>query len=549
MKNAAHIAALLGSILVASCSGQAPTVADTGVAGPLMIEMNPSGRAPLAGVARFTTTEPTRATITVTDDAGHSFSRTSGDEFATEHEIVLLGFRPSRKHQVRLTLENRDGTSTEAARVSIISPELSYRTAPVEVTVHDAAAMEPGLTLIPMFRWLNHDVDPNYSQLLIVDADGEIVWSFETRSTAMEFKRLDNGHLLYLGFDRIIFEVDMLGNLVRQWHATGTVKVAPEGSIPVDTDTFHHDVLVMPSGNILTLSTEVREIADWYTSEEDPNAPRKTQPVIGDKLVEFQPDGTIVNEWKFFDLIDPYRIGYGSLTTGFYAIAYDGILDEPAPDWTHMNGIDYDPATDSILVSTNHLSTVMNLDRATGKLEWMFGDPAGWREPWSDLLLEPEDPAMIWSYHHHAPKWSPAGTLLLFDNGAVRARPFDAPLSAEESFSRAVEYAIDPDRRTLREVWSYGGPGANDDRFLSAYISEVDWLPHTGNILVTKGGRVRDWDGNVLMFPEEGHNWITLTEVTHTKPANKVWEAVIDDRRWGMAAFRSERIESLYWGD
>ena len=155
---------------------------------------------------------------------------------------------------------------------------------------------------------------------------------------------------------------------------------------------------------------------------------------------------------------------------------------------------------------------------------------------------------MIWSYHHHAPKWSPAGTLLLFDNGAARARPFDPALTAEQGFSRALEYAIDEEAGTLREVWSYGGPGPNDERFLSAYISDVDWLPQTGNILVTKGGRVRDFDGNVLMFPEEGHNWITLTEVTHTMPARKIWEAVIDDPRWGMAAFRAERIESLYWG-
>jgi hypothetical protein len=432
-----------------------------------------------------------------------------------------------------------------------MSPELPYTIAPVEVTTHKPDAMEPGLTFIPMFRWLNQDVDPTYGQLLIVDAEGEIVWAYETPHTAMEYKRLENGNLLYLGFDRTLFEIDMLGNPVRQWHASGTVRTAPDTSIPVETDTFHHDVLVMPNGNFMTLSTEVREIEDWYTSEEDPEAPRETQNVIGDVLLEFERDGTIINEWKFFDLIDPYRIGYGSLSTGFYAIAYDGILEKPAPDWTHSNGIDYDPESNTVLVSTNHLSTVMNLNRETGELDWMFGDPRDWRVPWSDLLLEPEDPDMLWSYHHHAPKWTPAGTLLLFDNGAVRTRPFhEPPLTAEEGFSRAVEYAIDADNGTLHEVWSYGGPpGGNDETFLSAYISEADWLPETGNILVTKGGRVRDRDGTVLMFPEEGHNWITVTEVTHTMPAEKVWELVIDDRRWGMAAFRTDRIESLYWGD
>ena len=296
----------------------------------------------------------------------------------------------------------------------------------------------------------------------------------------------------------------------------------------------------MPSGNLLTLSTEVREVADWPTSETDLDAPRETQDVIGDVLIEFQRDGTVVNEWKFFDLIDPYRIGYGSLNTDFYA----GVYDEPAPDWTHNNGIFFDNETNTALVSTNHLSTVMNLDLETGELLWMLGDPGNWREPWSDLLLKPEGD-LLWSYHHHSPKWTPDGTLLLFDNGAVRALPPNPPLPAEEAFSRAVEYEIDATNGKVRQVWSYGGPG--DEIFLSAYISEADWLPQTDNILVTSGGRIRDDDGNVLMFPEEGHNWITLTEVTHTTPAEKVWEVKIDNPGPGWAAFRTDRIPSLYW--
>ncbi|HEY5665492.1 MAG TPA: aryl-sulfate sulfotransferase [Gammaproteobacteria bacterium] len=541
-------AVFLGLVVAVAAWAQQGSDTGSALAGPLVIEMNPSGRAPLAGVASFTTTEPVRATITVTDNAGHSFSATSGDEPATEHEIMLLGFRPSRPHQVSLTLETANGASSEAARVSVISPELPYTTVPLDVTAFRPDAMEPGLTMIPMFRWMNQNVDPTYGQMVVVDDEGEIVWYYEAPHTAMEYKRLANGNLLYLGFDRILFEIDMLGNPVRHWHASGTVRTPPDGSIPVDVDTFHHDMLIMPSGNILALATEVREVADWYTSETDPDAPRETQQIISDVLVEFEPDGTIINRWNFFDLIDPYRIGYGSLAKDFYAVAYEGILEEPAPDWTHMNGIDYDPATDSIVISTNHLSTVFKLDRATGELEWMFGDPTGWREPWSELLLEPEDPDMLWSYHHHTPKWTSAGTLLLYDNGAARALPFNPPLTPEQSFSRAVEYAIDEDRRTIREIWTYGGPGPDDERFLSSFVSEVDLLPRTGNILVTSGGRVRDREGNPLLAPFQGHPWLTITEVTHRQPAEKIWEVAIDDPRWGMSSFRADRIESLYWG-
>ena len=543
MKKLAITAVLLASIGLSGCDR--PPLDSTGpsITSPLIVEMNPSGRAPLAGVARFTTNEPVRATIMVFDDDGHRFSASSGEEPATEHAIVLLGFRPNRRHMLALALEGDDGTETPAASLSIVSPELANETPPIEVTVNEPAAVEPGLTLVPIFRWINRQIDQNHSQILIVDADGEIVWQYVAPHGLYEVKRLDNGNLVYLNFGWKMTEIDMLGNVVREWHPAGTQKDASAASIPVDTDTFHHDVVVMPSGNYLSLSTEVREIADWYSDdvETNPDAPRVTRDVIGDVLVEFQPDGTVVNEWKFFDLIDPYRIGYGSLNPAFY----EGVYEEPAPDWTHMNGIHYDAATNAALVSTNHLSTVFNLDLDSGELIWMLGDPTGWRRPWRDLLLEPEVDGMIWSYHHHSPKWTPAGTMLLFDNGAVRAVPPNPPqLDPEAAFSRAVEYQIDAETGTVREVWSYGGPG--DEQFLSAYISDADWLPATGNILVTKGGRIRDRHGNVLMFPEQGHNWITVTEVTHTTPADKVWELVIDDPRWGVAAFRTERIPGLY---
>lgn len=53
-------------------------------------------------------------------------------------------------------------------------------------------------------------------------------------------------------------EIDVLGNILRRWHFTGTAKDIAEGSIPVATDTFHHDYTELPSGNILLLSTENR---------------------------------------------------------------------------------------------------------------------------------------------------------------------------------------------------------------------------------------------------------------------------------------------------
>ena len=514
----------------------------------LVLEMNPSGRAPLAGTLKFTTEQPTRATVVISDGEDTQ-SVTPDDAFTTDHDLLLLGFRPDREHTVEVSLENQDGRITlePVATFSVKTPALSDAVPPVDVLLSRPAVMEPGVTLLPMFQWLDFDIVRDYGLIMVLDAQGEIVWLYESPINILHAIPLSNGNILASGFGFSLTEIDMLGNVVQEWHPTGTITDAPPDSIAVNTDTMHHNYLELPSGNFMAISTEVREMPNWYTSDLDPGAPRDTRNVIGDILIEFEPDGTIVNEWKFFDLIDPYRIGYNSLSTDFYEDSYADILDEPAHDWTHSNGIHYDEATNTALVSTNHLSTVMNLDLETGELLWMLGDPVNWREPWSDLLLEPENDDMIWSYHHHAPQWTPHGTMLLYDNGAVRALPFDPPLTPEESFSRAVEYEIDAANGTVREVWSYGGPG--DELFLSPFVSEADWLPQTEHILVTSGGRVRDNAGNPVMSPLAGHPWIAIAEVTHTMPAEKVWEIRIDDPRAGWSVFRSERLPSLYWAN
>ena len=68
----------------------------------------------------------------------------------------------------------------------------------------------------------------------------------------------------------------------------------------------------MESGNILMLSFEQLEYDDWPGSDKDPDAPRASTKVIGDTIIEFQPDGAVVNEWRLSEMLDPERVCYGS---------------------------------------------------------------------------------------------------------------------------------------------------------------------------------------------------------------------------------------------
>lgn len=96
----------------------------------------------------------------------------------------------------------------------------------------------------------------------------------------------------------------------------------------------------------------------------------------------------------------------------------------------------------------------------------------------------------------------------------------------------------------VAQVWVYGGLG--DERFYSAFICDADWLPNTGNVLITDGGRVSVSEGNISGDLDE-HHWERIVEVTHTTPPEKIFELVIDDvPPIGWAVYRSERLPRLY---
>ena len=115
------------------------------------------------------------------------------------------------------------------------------------------------------------------------------------------------------------------------------------------------------------------------------------------------------------------------------------------------------------------------------------------------------------------------------------------PLSTTAAW---VEYAIDEDAQTVSQEWVYGGPGA--DRFFSNFGSDADWLPTTGNILVTHAGLTADPAGT----PDDTSDdvaWARIVEVTHTTPAEIVFDLVIrEGPEVGWRVYRAERLPSLY---
>ncbi len=518
---------------------------------PPSIATNPNPAVPLAAVVSAETDEPSALLITVSDGE-HEWTVPVSPELGTRHSLPVLGFRPGLEHRLQVSARDAAGNVTPAVPLVFETPPLPEDFPSLHVSVSEPDRMEPGVTFFSLMRWPDGGIeDDSFGLAVALDAQGEVVWYRRSDKAFADPHRMANGNLLTMIGNNRAEEVDMLGNVVSRWHASrhpnpeANAEV-PEGSIPVATETFHHDIQEMPSGNLLVLSTEMRRIADYPTAVGDDTAPKAAANVIGDVVVEFARDGSIVNEWKLMDLLDLQRLGYESLGAVWDQWAYVDV-EGGTKDWAHGNSVSYDADTDSILVSLRHQEAVISLSRERGQLNWILGTHEGWGERWAPYLLEPEGD-VEWQYHQHAAATTANGSLLLFDNGNFRAMPPHPQMDVGDSYSRAVEYAIDPAAKTVRQVWSYGGP--DDEIFYSPFISEADQLPRTGNVLITDGGRVRDQQGLPSANIVGDHHWARIVEVTHDDHPDKVFELTVDSNdaedAIGWAIFRSERLPSLY---
>jgi hypothetical protein len=506
---------------------------------------NPDPRVPLVLVGELATDRPTRARV-IFDDGERVTTLERWPELRAERELLVLGFHPATRYAVRAEV-------TDAAGRTTVSPDFEWTTPPlpagfpaIDVTVCRPERMEPGVTLIPAERWPGRgEPDRDFGALLALDEHGEVVWFYEAPHPISEAKRRANGNLLYYhGTRGNVVEMDVRGRIVRQWYTTrlpGTV--APEGGIPIDAATLHHDVQELPSGNFLALSTELRRFESYPASEDDPSVPPAPARVVGDVILEYRPDGTVVERWSVLDLLDPQRIGYESLDSGFWQGVYQNTPEEPLRDWAHVNSLHYDARDHVLIVSSYHQDAVFALDLATDELRWILGFPSGWGPRWQPLILTPVGDG-LYPFHQHSARLTPQRTLLLFDNGKYRALPFAPKMPSEQSFSRAVEFAVDERTLGFRELWSYGG--RPDEIFFTPFLGETDWLPVKGNVLVTDGGRVTRPDGRPGFHPAQGRKWARVLEVTHTTPAEVVFEVLLDEPDRGWTVYRSERLASLY---
>lgn len=511
---------------------------------PPKLVMSADPRTPLFGELTLATNRKTFVRVTTS-----SGSRTWEHEFpdlALEHEHTVLRFLPDTMHSLTVSVEDEAGNVLTSEELEATTSRLPSTFPHVSMTVSEPGRREPGMTLIVVS---NEPAAGAY--LTVLDDEARPVWfHYDPEASSGDLRRLDNGHLLYIVGRSGLKEINMRGELVRAFQARGP-RVSPRmqsgrnsarrelsprsaRSVEVAADSLHHDAQLLPTGNFLALTTEVRSYAGYPTSEVDPTPRTSPLNVVGDAIMEFTPDGAIVGTWSLLDRLDPYRVGWNSFTA-FWAPHYG---DPSVIDWAHTNAVVVDPRDGHFIVSARNQDAVVKFTRS-GELVWILSDPANWGETWAPYLLQPTGDRFAWQYHQHAPEITRRGTLLLFDNGDRRSCPPDPGMTGAQRYSRAVEFAIDEQTRSVAQLWEYGSEV--EPKFFAGANGDADELPTTGNVLLTIGA---------ILGSQEGEPSAILREVTHTDVAELVFELRVEDDNPNGAGrrrvYRAEHIPDLY---
>lgn len=474
------------------------------------------------------------------DDGERGWSLQRPVEAAEPLTVPLLGLRFDSVYRIELEL------CTPAGRCRALAEPLEHQTPerpphlpPVIVHRSEPERMEPGWTLLILLASGDLLVPTPWSALMALDADGEVVWYHEVDGWIGDHAFMGERVVYSVGNVRLQ-EIDLLGTVHERWRASGQgVAGAHPDAVLLDVDTLHHELIALDSDDdaaFLALDTERRSFEDYPGDEVTLDPVAGTTEVVSDVVVEFDRDGAVIRRWSLFDVLDPRRLGYDALID-FWAPVYG----PGTRDWSHANAVTLTPERDAYLVSLRHQDAIVKLDRATGALSWIFGDPARWDGPWRDALLDVawrEDPeAGEYAYHQHAPSLTADGDILLFDNGVQRAVPPAEPLPEPERYSRAVQYAIDEQAARVEQRWAFSGP---EGGMYARIVGDADELPTTSHVLVTSGAQED---------PERRTSWARLFEVTRDEPAEILFDVQIGERdadpgtQW--VVYRAERIAEL----
>jgi len=423
-------------------------------------------------------------------------STTTGGETLN---ILVAGMRAQTTYHMRAHIQWPQGSWTDQDR-TFTTGALPPSPAPPQMSVArsesttSGVAPAPGIELLSLTSTVGGTL-----QAVATDLQGNIIWFCP--HAALPVKPLSDGHFILLG-PTDLSEEDLACNAVRDVSLSQVNQSLQSKGLSYNLVNFSHDVLTLPNGHWITIIQISQDFTDL------PGYPGTTS-VLGDLVVDIDPNGNVVWSWSAFDYLDINRYPYFGM-----------------PDWTHSNALVL-TADNNLLLSMRNQSWILKLDYAngtgSGNVLWKLGQDG-------DFTLLGGDPSQ-WFYGQHYPNIltvdSSQTTLAIYDDGNDRVYSDGSSCGAAGApacFTRATIFQIDESTSVANLLW----------QDLPGYFSF--W---GGSIDVLSNGDVEFDSSDPL-----NNTSSQIVEVTYTPSPQIVWQMTVT----GENAYRGYRIPSLYPG-
>ena len=297
---------------------------------------------------------------------------------------------------------------------------------------------------------------------------------------------------------------------------------------------LHHDIEVMPNGNILAVAWKLISNSEALAAGCDPKNLDGAELWVN-LLIEINPiypsGGEIIWSWNSWDHIIqekfPEKPNYGivaetpnKINLNYFNIPVRRLIKrkQEAPlagerkiaarknfankfaDWLHVNSVDYNPKNNMILLSVHNFNEIWIIDKSKPELGiiYRFGNPDVF-----SVKQKPQDGIRL--FHQHDARWVDMGNekgefITLFNNGDRNKFPYSSAMTFElPTLETARENDDYPGYKPPKLLWRH--PKIDTGRYFALRMSGVQKL-RNGNYLVTHGPKGQclevDVNGNIV---------------------------------------------------
>lgn len=254
----------------------------------------------------------------------------------------------------------------------------------------------------------------------------------------------------------------------------------------------HHDIEVMPNGNIMAMLWDIKSREEAIAAGMDP-AIVPADGVWSERIIEININTSeIVWQWDSWNHVvqnfDAEKPNYGDVSdSSKINLNYYRFDRELKGDWLHFNSLAYNSALDQIMVVPHLYSELWVIDHGTtteeaeglaGDLLYRWGNPSAYG-------VGSRDNAQLQGGHnaHWIQPDNPESKVLIFNNGTAETGSSVLELALPVDASTGKYLKDDPAFGPQAPAWSFS---ATPNEFYSPILSTSQRLPN-GNTLILNG--------------------------------------------------------------